>query len=64
MEKIQGIADELNTLKEEEEEYCDNMPENLQSSERYVKSDESVSYLDDAVQSLENAVDAIENSMK
>ena len=40
-DKLREIQDELQELMEEEEEYRDNMPENLQESERYEKADEA-----------------------
>ena len=36
-EKIEELKDELETLLEEEEEYRDSIPENMQGGERYEK---------------------------
>ena len=61
--KIQGIADQLEELKgnleliqEEEEEYRDNIPENLQGSERYEKAEEACDALSEAVDSLDDII--------
>lgn len=43
----------IQTAKDEEEEYRDNMPESLQSSDRYQTADAAVDALDSAVSSLE-----------
>ena len=68
--EIQGIIDrleelqsDLETLKYEEEEYRDNIPENLQGSERYEKADEACDNLNSAFYSLEEAVSYMEESM-
>lgn len=60
---IQGIADQLEELKgnleliqEEEEEYRDNIPENLQGSERYEKAEEACDALSEAVDNLDDII--------
>lgn len=60
---IQGILDHLEELKgsleevqAEEEEYRDNIPENLQGSERYEKADEACDTLSGAVDSLDDII--------
>lgn len=58
-EAITDLKEQLETLQEEEEEYRDNMPENLQGSERYEKADEACDNLYAAVSGLEDAVDCI-----
>lgn len=64
IEKVIGmIADArslLEELKDEEEEYRDNMPENLTGSERYEKADDAVSAMEDAISDMED----IENSLE
>lgn len=44
---------------EEENDYLDNIPENMQSGERYETAENAVSSLEDAVSSLEEAMDSI-----
>ena len=60
---IQGILDQLEELKgsleevqAEEEDYRDNIPENLQGSERYEKADEACDTLSEAVDSLDDII--------
>ena len=55
---IEEVKETLEALKEEEE-YRDNMPENLQGSTRYETADTACDNLDTAVSSLEEATDAI-----
>lgn len=60
---ISEAKDSLEML-HDEEEYKDNMPENLQSSERYEKAEAAVDALDSAVSSLEEALDYIEEAQE
>ena len=59
---IQQLIDELETLREEEEEYRDNMPENMQVSDKYVNAEEAISNMSDAADCLESAVSSIESA--
>ena len=68
---LQEIIDQLEELKgcledlaEEEEEYRDIMPENLQGSERYEKADEACDNMADAVSNLEDAISSIEAAIE
>lgn len=62
MEKLEELKADLETLKEEEEDYRDNMPENLWGSERYEKAEAACDNLDYALDSLEEAVSYIEEA--
>ena len=46
---LSGYSDEIERLKDEEQEYLDNIPENMQSSDRYYAAEEAVSNLENAV---------------
>lgn len=63
IDKIADAKDALEMLKDEEEEYRDNMPENLQGSERYQTADEACDALYEAVSQLEEAGDNIETAV-
>lgn len=60
---ISEAKDRLEML-HDEEEYKDNMPENLQSSERYEKAEAAVDALDSAASSLEEVLDYIEEAQE
>ena len=67
--EIQRILDELYELRDavdavtdEEQEYLDNIPENLQSGERYEAAEEAVSQLGDALYGIDSALEALENA--
>lgn len=59
-EKITELKDILENIKDEEECYRDNIPENLQGSERYTKADNAVDKMEEAISSLEEAADSLE----
>lgn len=63
IDKIADAKDALEILKDEEEEYRDNIPENLQGSEQYQTADEACDALYEAVSQLEEAGDNIETAV-
>jgi len=58
-EDIKGV---LEAIKEEEEEYRDNIPENLCGSEWYEVAEEAIYNLDEAIDALDTAVSNIESA--
>ena len=64
IEKINEAREELERIMNDEEEYRDNMPENLQSSEKYEKADDACCSMQDAIDQLEEAVTNIENAQE
>jgi len=63
IERIDDIYSELEALADEERDYRDNMPENLQNSERYEAADNAVSSLEDALDNLDSAKSSIEEAI-
>lgn len=57
IEQLQELQTEIESVMCEEEEYRDNIPENLQGSERYEKADEACSAMQDAIDGLEDVID-------
>ena len=49
----------IESIRDEEQGALDNMPENLEYSERYEKMENAVDKLDDAISSIEEAKDAL-----
>lgn len=49
-------------IKEEEEDALENMPENLETSERYEKMEDAISALEDTEESIESAIEKIETA--
>lgn len=60
-EQFSKLKDQLENLREEEEEYSENMPENLWGSERYEKSQEHINDMAEAEDSLDSAINLIES---
>jgi DNA repair exonuclease SbcCD ATPase subunit len=61
-ERIAELRDMLEQIKDEEDDYRDNMPENLQCSERYQISEDASDNLDSALDTLDDALDYIESA--
>ncbi len=61
-EQLETLSEELEALMGEEEEYRDNIPDNLQGSERYERADDACNSLDMALDSLHEAVSYIEEA--
>jgi flagellar biosynthesis chaperone FliJ len=62
--QLAEIKDQLDGILSEEEDYRDNIPENMQSGERYEKIDDACNSLSEAVEFVENAYDCIETAME
>lgn len=58
--EIEEIKDNLETICSDEEEYFDNMPENLQGSQRGMDAEEAIEQMNEAVSSIEEAISIIE----
>jgi len=60
LDKIAEIRNLVEAIKDEEEEYRDNIPENLQGSKRYETAEAACDVLCEAVDLLEEAANKIE----
>lgn len=56
---VYDVLNALETFKDEEQEYLDNMPDNLQGSEKYEKAEEAVSNLEEAYSTLEDITSSL-----
>lgn len=68
---LQSIADQLEELKgsledlqSEEEEYRDNIPENMQGSERYEIAEAACGNMEEAVSWIEEAISSIAGAIE
>lgn len=52
--EISDLRDTVETIRDEEQEYFDNMPESIQSGERGQNAEAAISELDDALSALED----------
>lgn len=60
--KLQDLQGEIEDITSEEEEYRDNMPENLVNSEKYEAAENACCSLDSAYSSVEEAVYMLEEA--
>ena len=56
-DQLDNAKTDIEALKEEEEEYRDNMPENLQSSSRYEMAEERLDRLLDVLDAVDGIYD-------
>ena len=56
-EQIEDIKYKLDIIREDEQTYLDNIPENLQSSERYETAEEAVDALENAVDEFDEIIE-------
>ena len=61
--RIETIHEELDEIKDGEEEEFDNMPENLQDSEKGEALSEIIDFLDSASESLNESVESIQSAI-
>ena len=64
LEEIEEIKNRLEGVLSDEEEAFDNIPENLQGTERYEKAEEIISYLEDAISELDESISSIEYTIE
>lgn len=63
-DKIDDLRVNLELLLEEEQDYRDNIPENLQGGERYEKADEACDNLSDAMDGLDEVISDLEAAIE
>lgn len=64
IDRLEDIKADLEEITYEEEEYRDNIPENLQGSEKYERADEACDNLNDAAGTLNEVIDSITTAME
>ena len=63
-EQIEDLKWKLDELLEEEQEAYDNMPDNLQCSERGEKAEECIDALEEAISNIEDACDNLDTAIE
>lgn len=61
LEEAQSI---IESCRDEEQEYMDNMPENLQESEKYYVAEEAVNNMDEAYDKIDEVINSVESAME
>ena len=62
IEAISVIKEDIEGVLEEETEYMDNMPENLQCSEKHEIAEEACSQLEEAAEYIDSVIENLENA--
>lgn len=52
----------VSRVKDEEQDALDNIPENLQNSERYTNMEDAIDKLEEAIDNMEQAAESIDNA--
>jgi len=60
LDRAKGI---VSSVRDREQDCLDNMPENLEGSERYSTMESAIDSLDDAIDKIEEAQDSIDEAM-
>lgn len=61
LDKLRSAFSTIESCKDEEEEYKDNIPESMQGGEKYEKADSAVDTLSEVYDSIETFLDAIDD---
>ena len=63
IDQLEVLKSNLEDLQSEEENYRDNIPENMQYGEKCEKADAACDNISDAVDNMEEAISSIETAM-
>lgn len=63
LSKIEEIEGEISTIKDEEQDKFDNLPEGLQASDKGTQIEETIGYLEEAENCLQELMSNIDNAM-
>ena len=63
-DRLTEIQEEIESIRDEEDESRENMPENLQNSERYEQSETASANMDEAIEYISSACDSLESAME
>ena len=59
--EMETLLEDIEAVKDEESEYLENIPENMQSSERYERAETAVECLESAYDTFEEAKDSLDD---
>lgn len=63
IDQLEAIKEDLECIRDEEQEYYDNMPESIQAGERGDKAQEAVDNLENALSSFDEISDYLEEAL-
>lgn len=59
VDMLSNVKEAFDSIAEDEEEYIDNIPENLQNSFRYEEAEEALYNLNEVVSSLDDVIETL-----
>lgn len=62
IEQLEGLQCQMENIRDDEQDYIDNIPENLQGSERCETAETAVENLDLAIESFEELINNLSES--
>lgn len=62
--KLDEVQNEVDCLKDDEQEYYDNMPESLHGGEKGQNAEQCCSLLDEAVSNIQQAIKEIQSAIE
>jgi len=63
LNRIEKVISDIESARDDEQEFYDNIPENLRDSHMGQAAEEAIASMDDALSSLDDAFTAIETAM-
>ena len=63
IDKLEGIKEDIDFIKDEEQEYYDNMPESIQAGERGDKAQEAIDNLESTLDYLNDVTGFLEEAL-
>jgi flagellar biosynthesis chaperone FliJ len=60
LEDIEAIKNELENIMDDEQDYYDQIPENLQGGQRACDSEEAIDQMNEAIDALDEAISCVE----
>lgn len=64
IKKLEDIKEDIDFIKDEEQEYYDNMPESIQAGEKGDKAQEAVDNLDYAYSQIDEVIEYLEGALE
>ncbi len=61
--KLEDLKSDVEALRDEEQEYVENMPEGLQSSEKHHTAENAITSMDEVIDNLDSAINGIDESI-
>ena len=60
--ELEGLSERIESIRDDEQDYYDNIPENLQDSERASASEAAIDALESAIDSIAEALESLEEA--